>query len=156
MLGYTLSEQILSLAGNYEPVAKVVLKALTVLLIFHPIVAALSMIGMFASLWIASHSMLIFSLIVTILNAILSAFVLAVDIALVAVAKNEVSQLTEYNLSISFGNGVWMVLVGVIMSWLGMILLSVPVCGCCGVGRKYYAWEKLQVEKAERAEMRQM
>lgn len=132
------------------------LKALTVLLVLHPVVAGLSMLGMFTSLWIASHPMLIFSLIVTIINVILSTVVLAVDIALVVVAKNEVSQLTQYNLTVSFGNAVWIVLVGAIMSWVGLILLSVPVCGCCGVGRKYYAWEQRQVEKAELAEMREL
>jgi hypothetical protein len=149
MLGYQLSDQILALAGSYEAVAKIVLKALTVLLVLHPVVCALSWIGMFTSLWIASHSMLILSLIITIINALLSTLVFGIDLAVVIVARSEVAKLVQYNFTVGFGNAVWIALVATFITWIGVILLSIPVCGCCGVGRKYHAWEKSQVEKME-------
>ena len=149
MPGYRLSDQILSLTGDYEAITKIIVKTLTVLLVLHPIVCALSWTGMVTSLWIASHSMHILSLIVLIINALLSTLVFGIDLAIVIVARNEASKLVEYNFTVGFGNAVWMALVATFMTWIGVILLSIPVCGCCGVGRRYHEWERYQVEKME-------
>jgi hypothetical protein len=141
-----LSEPILAGTG-YEGLAKVVLQALTVVLVLHPVVAGLSFVGMISSFWLASHGVHIFSLIITIANTILSSVVFAIDLAINIVARNEATTLTQFTLSFTWGNGVWMSLVGVILSWIGMILLSIPVCGCCGVKDVYLAWETVQAEK---------
>jgi len=148
-LGYSISDQILAMTG-YETIAKVALTALTTLLVLHPVVAGLSFIGMISSLWLASRPMHIFSLIITILNTILSTVVFAADLAINIVARNESALITQYSISFGWGNGVWMALVGVIFSWLSMILLSIPVCGCCGLGMRYYNWEAIQARRAEK------
>ena len=139
-MGYKIPDSILEITG-YPELAKAVLEGLTVLFVFHPVVAALSFAGAATSLFLSSHAMLITSLIFTIINTFLSSIVLAVDIAIVIIAKTRVPGLTGGNFDIEWGNGVWLVLVGVALSWLGMILLSIPVCGCCGVREKYHAWE---------------
>ena len=114
-LGYNISDSILVLTGNLVLV-KDALKALTYLLVLHPVVAGLSFIGMFTSLWMHSHSTLIISLIITITNAILSATVFAADLAIVLVARYEVSKLTQFNFTITFGNAIWIILVAYVYS----------------------------------------
>ena len=151
-LGYSISDQILAMTG-YEAIAKVALTALTTLLVLHPVVVGLSFIGMISSLWLASRPMHIFSLIITILNTMLSTVVFAVDLAINIIARSESVLATQYSLSFGWGNGVWLALVGVIFSWLGMIFLSIPVCGCCGLGMRYYNWEATQARKAEKIKL---
>ena len=138
--GYKIPDSVLQVTG-YPALAKIVLEGLTVLLVLHPVVAALSFVGAATSLFLDSRPMHIISLIITIINTILSSVVLAADLAIVIIAKDRVPGLTGGNFSIEWGNAVWLVLVGVVLSWLGMILLSIPVCGCCGVSNMYNAWE---------------
>jgi hypothetical protein len=78
------------------------------------------------------------------MNALLSTVVFAADLALVLVAKNGTASLTQFSISITWGPVVWMTLTAVILSWIGMILLSIPVCGCCGIGDTYAEWEAVQ------------
>lgn len=139
-VGYKIPDSVLQVTG-YEQLAQIVLKGVTVLLILHPIVAGLSLIGAATSLYLESHAMHIISLIVTIINTFLSSIVFAADLAVNIVARNKVPALAGANLQVEWGNGVWLVLVGVALSWLGVILLSIPVCGCCGVKDKYHAWQ---------------
>ena len=140
-VGYKIPESILQITG-YAQLASAVLEGLTVLLVLHPVVAALSFIGAASSLFLESRPMHIISLIVTIVNTILSSVVFAADLAINIVAKDRVPSLTGANLDVNWGNGVWLILVGVAFSWLGLILLSIPVCGCCGVSGVYNDWEE--------------
>lgn len=139
-VGYKIPQTILDISG-YPALADAVLQGLTVLLILHPIVAALSFIGASTSLFLDSHAMHIISLIFTIVNSFLSSIVLAADLAIIIIAKDRIPGLTGGNFDIEWGDGTWMVLFGVVLSWLGVILLSIPVCGCCGVSGKYRSWE---------------
>jgi hypothetical protein len=79
----------------------------------------------------------IIALIVCIINAVVSTVVLAADIALVLVARSRLASVTQVDLTINWGNGVWMVLAAVVCTWISLILLSVTVCRCCG--RRYVA-----------------
>ena len=139
-VGYQIPDSVLQVTG-YEQLAQAVLKGLTVLLVLHPVVAALSFVGAFTSLFLDSHAMHIISLIFTIINSFLSSLVFAADLAIVIIAKDKVPGLTGGNFVIQPGNAVWMAVAGVILSWLGVILLSIPVCGCCGVSDMYNNWE---------------
>ncbi|KAF9647746.1 hypothetical protein BDM02DRAFT_3156019 [Thelephora ganbajun] len=139
-VGYQIPDSILQVTG-YPELAKAVLGGLTALLILHPIVAGLSLIGAVTSLFLDSRPMHITSLIFTIVNTFLSSIVLAADLAINIIARDRVPGLTGGNFDVKWGNAVWLVLVGVVLSWAGMILLSIPVCGCCGVGDTYLAWE---------------
>ena len=139
-MGYEIPQTILDISG-YPELADAVLKGLTVLLILHPIVAALSLIGAATSLFLDTHAMLIISLVVTIFNSFLSSIVLAADLAIIIIAQDRIPGLTGGSFDIEWGDGTWMVLIGVALSWLGVILLSIPVCGCCGASRRYRSWE---------------
>jgi len=141
--GYKIPDSILNVTGYPAP-AKAVLEGLTVLLVLHPVVAGLSFAGAITSLFLSSRAMHIISLIFTIINTFLSSIVLAADIAIIVIARDRVPGLTGGNFDIEWGNAVWMALVGVVLSWLGIILLSIPVCGCCGVRDMYNAWEARQ------------
>ena len=154
-VGYKIPESVLQVTG-YQDLAQAVLKGLTALLILHPIVAALSLIGAGTSLFLESHAIHIISLIVTIVNTILSSVVFAADLAINIVARNKVPALTGANIAVEWGNGVWLVLVGVVLSWLGIILLSIPICQCCGLSDVYNAWEGKWRSKGASVESRQM
>jgi len=85
--------------------------------------------------------MLIISLVFTTLNSFLSSIVLGADLAIIIIARDRIPGLTGGSFDVEWGNGTWMVLLGVVLSWLGVILLSIPVCGCCGVSGRYHSWE---------------
>jgi len=142
-LGYKIPQSILDVTG-YPALAKIVLEGLTVLLVLHPVVAALAFVGAITSLFLSSRAMHIISLIFTIINTFLSSIVLAVDIAIIVIARDRIPGLTGGSFDIVWGNAVWLALVGVVLSWSGVILLSVPVCGCCGISDMYNAWEAKQ------------
>jgi hypothetical protein len=135
-LGYEVPASLLSLIGIYSPLVTIVLKGLLILLILHPIIAGLSLLSFVFSLFLGSHPFSIFALVVTIISALLSSLVFATDLALVVVARSKVSQLQGLNFRVGFGNGIWMMLVGVSLTWLAVILLSARACYCCGVRRK--------------------
>lgn len=139
-VGYKIPQSVLDVTG-YAQLAQVVLEGLTVLLILHPVVAVLSFIGAATSLYLESHAMHIISLIITIVNSFLSSIVFAADLAINIVARDRIPSLAGVNLVVLWGNGVWLVLVGVFLSWLGVILLSIPICQCCGMSDIYNAWE---------------
>lgn len=139
-MGYDIPDSILEITG-YPALAEVVLSGLTALLVLHPIVATLSFIGAATSLFLDTHAMLIISLVFTIINTFLSSIVLAADLAIIIIARSRVPGLTGGSFDIEWGNALWLVLLGVVLSWLGMVLLSIPVCGCCGVSDMYHAWE---------------
>ena len=139
-VGYKIPESVLAVTG-YQSLAQAVLKGVTAFLLLHAIVAGLSFIGAVTSLFLESRAMHIISLIVTIVNTFLSSIVFAADLAVNIIARDRVPGLTSAGLTVQWGNGVWLALVGVVLSWLGVILLSIPVCGCCGVSHTYHAWE---------------
>jgi hypothetical protein len=77
----------------------------------------------------------IISLVLSVATAIMSTVVFAADLALVIVAKHKLKNQHTVNITIGFGNGVWIVLVSTLFTWVAMILLAARVCYCCGFGR---------------------
>ncbi|KAI0653966.1 hypothetical protein C8Q70DRAFT_1031233 [Cubamyces menziesii] len=136
MLGYTIPEQILELTG-YPALVQDVGKGVTVLLVLHLVAAGLAFVGVFTSLFLESHTMCIISLLSTIFTLIVGLVVFGVDLALILVGKDRIGPLTEFNYVANWGPALWMVLTGVVLSFVGMILMSIVVCECCGVGRKH-------------------
>ncbi|KAA1470406.1 hypothetical protein DENSPDRAFT_836190 [Dentipellis sp. KUC8613] len=141
MLGYTLDPSILSfLTNNQQELVNIVEKGITVLLVLHPVAAGLSLLTLLPILLTCCiyHNLTwILSLVSCIVTAIVSSVVLAADLALVIIARDRLKGTEFANLGVDFGNGVWMVLAGVAVTWLCVILLSARVCRCCGYGRKY-------------------
>ncbi|KAI9062339.1 hypothetical protein FKP32DRAFT_1593486 [Trametes sanguinea] len=137
MLGYTIPQQVLDLTG-FPALVQDVGKSVTVLLVLHLVAAGLAFIGVFTSLFLESHTLCIISLLSTIFTLLVGLVVFGVDLALILVGKSRVGPLTEFNYVANWGPALWMVLAGVVLSFVGMILMSVVVCECCGVGRKHH------------------
>ncbi|KAI6152488.1 hypothetical protein BKA82DRAFT_4111644 [Pisolithus tinctorius] len=126
-LGYTIPSDILSLVGLSQSVATIAEKSLLVLLVLHLVSAALSTIVFVLSLYLHSHAVAIIALITAIVTALVSSFVFAVDVSHID------SLFLDANFSVEFGNGVWMVLVAVVMTWIAIVILSARACYCLGV-----------------------
>ncbi|EMD33143.1 hypothetical protein CERSUDRAFT_118206 [Gelatoporia subvermispora B] len=141
-VGWTVPEDVVELTGMPQLVHDVV-EGLTAVLVLHPVCAALAFICVFTSLFLESHNMAIASLVMAILTMLLGAVVFAADLALVLIAQIKIGALSDFQYTVSWGPGPWMVLVAFVLCFIGMVLLSVVVCGCCGVGREYKD-EKMQ------------
>jgi len=136
MLGYNISSLVnLSDAGISPEIVNIIEDALLVVLVLHPIVAGLALLPFIFSLFLASHPFSIFTLILTVITALLATVTLAIDLALVLVARNRLAASGTFMVAIDFGNGVWMVLTAVILTWITVVLLSARACYCLGVRR---------------------
>jgi len=76
----------------------------------------------------------IFSLVITIICAILSTVVFGIDVAIVNVARTGVKEVLgeNTNISILYGREIWMSLAAVILLWGAVVSHSVVSCYCCG------------------------
>jgi SUR7/PalI family len=134
-LGYTIDPEIIRAVTNEPGLANLILKTITVLLISHPIAAGLAFLTLLpvvASCCVYHPAPWIISLVLSIMSGLMSSIVFAADLALVIVARHQLKRDSAVNITIRFGNGVWMVLVGMVFTWIAMILLSARVCNCCG------------------------
>ncbi|KAI6116533.1 hypothetical protein EDD16DRAFT_1052687 [Pisolithus croceorrhizus] len=133
-LGYTIPSDILSLVGLSQSVATVAEKSILVLLILHLVSSGLSTIVFVLSLYLHSHPAAIIALITAIVTALVSSLVFAVDVVLVVLMRNHIDSLfLGARFSVEFGNGVWMILVAVVMTWVAVVILSSRACYCLGV-----------------------
>ncbi|KAI9465928.1 actin cortical patch SUR7/pH-response regulator pali [Lactarius psammicola] len=138
-LGYSIDPQTIAVVTDEQNLADLILKGLTFLLVLHPVAAGLALLTLLpvtASCFVYHHLPWIISLVLSVPTAIVSTVVFGADLALVIVAKNKVKDNSTLNVSIDFGNGVWMVLVSALFTWIAMVLLAARVCRCCGFGRK--------------------
>ncbi|KAH7909511.1 hypothetical protein BJ138DRAFT_1066885 [Hygrophoropsis aurantiaca] len=135
-LGYTIPSSLLSLVGLSDQIASVVLNGLLVLLVLHLVAAGLSTVIFILSLFLHSHAVAITALVVAIITAIISTVMFAADVALVLVVRNNIDTLfSGADFSVTFGDGVWMILVAMILTWAAVVVLSARACYCCGVRR---------------------
>ncbi|RDB24904.1 hypothetical protein Hypma_007969 [Hypsizygus marmoreus] len=132
-LGYDIPENIANLAGVPPLLVEAVQQSLLVILVLHPVAAGFSFIGFTFSLYLGPHGIAIVTLTVAIIAGIVGTVVLAIDLALVIVAQNKVTDLTPYHFDVAWGNGAWMVLAAVVLTWLAVLFLSARACYCCGV-----------------------
>ncbi|KAL4244957.1 pH-response regulator palI/RIM9 [Abortiporus biennis] len=134
-LGYTVPEDLLDLTG-FPEAAGAVVKALTVLLVLHPVCAILAFLAMFTSLFLSSKAMTIISLILSIALALVAGAVFAVDLAIEIIARNDIAPLVGPTVIVGWGNAVWLALIGVALTWVSVILLSIVSCRCCGYRKR--------------------
>lgn len=138
-VGYKIPPELLNLLKLPAAIGQILIQAVVVILILHPIAAGLSLIAFLNSLFLGSHGVAISALVWSLLTAQLSTIVFVVDLVIVLVAKSKIKDISGsvgHNLSVTWGNGVWMMLVAVIFTWTAVILLSARSCYCCGVSRK--------------------
>jgi hypothetical protein len=137
-LGYTVPADVIALAplaGISTALVDILLHAVVVLLVLHPVAAGLSFWTFINSLFLGHHAVSIVALILSVVTALLSTIVFAIDLALVLIAKSKVKSITVGHFAVDWGNAVWMVLVATILTWVAVILLSARACYCCGVRR---------------------
>jgi hypothetical protein len=134
-LGYDVPDYIAKTVGLSPTLLAVIQKALLGVLVLHPIVAGLMFLNLIASLFLASHSISIVVLTFTIITTILATAALTIDLGLVLAAKAELKTIQSVQFEIVFGNGVWLILTAVLLSWLAVVALSARACYCLGVRR---------------------
>jgi len=136
-LGYTIDAKLLAAVTNEPDLANLILKALTILLILHPIAAFLAFLTalpVITSGCDCHPAPWVISLVLSVPTAIVSTIVFAVDLAVVIVARSKIKNVrAANNLTISFGNGMWIVLVGMLFTWIALVLLSAWVCNRRGL-----------------------
>jgi len=133
-LGYNIPPDAIAVAGKAgvsSSTVTILLHALVVLLVLHPIAAGLSFITFINSIFLGHHAVSIIALIWAVITALVSTVVFAIDLALVIVARSNVKSITVGHFEVTWGNGIWMVLVATILTWVGVILLSARACYCC-------------------------
>jgi hypothetical protein len=110
--------------------------ALLEFLVLHPISAGLAFLSLIFSLFFASRAFSVLTLVLTIITALAASLSLGIDLALVLVARRRLfnSEISETdNVTVGFGNGVWLGLAGVVLTWIAVFLLSARVCFRLGV-----------------------
>nr|GAT60315.1 predicted protein [Mycena chlorophos] len=134
MIGYDIPASLIAETGVSTQIVNVVLEGLYVVLILHLVAAGLSLVTLVSSMFLASHALSILSLVLAIITALVSSVVFAIDIALVVIAKDNVSSISsELHFAVGWGNGPWLGLVAVILTWLAVVALSARACYCFGV-----------------------
>lgn len=137
-MGYTIDPTYIAGVTNEPELADLILKVLTILLVLHPIAAGLAfltVLPIIASCCVFHRAPWIISLVLSVATAIMSTVVFAADLALTIVARHKLKGQHTVNVTLSFGNGVWIVLVSMLFTWVALVLLSARVCGCFGFGR---------------------
>ncbi|KAG1836071.1 hypothetical protein DFJ58DRAFT_735227 [Suillus subalutaceus] len=135
-LGYTVPTSILSLVGFSSKLANVADTTLLTMLVLHLVSAALSTVAFVLSLLLRSHLITTIVIVFAIITAVFSTVVFAANIALVVGIKDNIDSLFPgADFAVSFGNGLWMALVAVLLAWIAVIMVSAQRCCCCGVSR---------------------
>lgn len=133
-LGYDIPPEFLSDVGVSPALANILLQGLQIILILHIVAAGLAFLSFLISLYLASQAASIIGLILSVATGLVSSVVLAADLALVGVARKKVGDISK-GFVVEWGNGIWMVLAAVVATWLGVVILSVRTCYCCGLRR---------------------
>lgn len=133
MLGYNIPSEITSLVGVSPSLVTAIEKVLSVILVLHPVACGLSFIGFILALFLGPHNIAIGTLIVSIVTGLVTGLVFAIDLALVLVARKEITDISTFHFQVDFGAAVWMVLISLIATWTAVVLLSARACYCCGV-----------------------
>jgi hypothetical protein len=110
------------LSSNY---ANIITKALTAVLILHPIAAGLSLLALIFGLLMArpqraGHTTRISSFLATLTS------IFVVDIVFGAVLTRRLHKAVGNDVSVHYGNAVWMTLAATILLWLAVITAT---CG---------------------------
>ncbi|KZT60460.1 hypothetical protein CALCODRAFT_532675 [Calocera cornea HHB12733] len=121
--------------SNEQSNAQLILKGVTTALVLHPLACGLAFLAWVLSFWLllrpeAGRFALCAVLPVAWLAGTITTIAFVVDVVFVAVARGKVWDSTVGDVTIGFGNAVWIVLGAMVASWLALA----GVCGavCCG------------------------
>ncbi|KZT26306.1 pali-domain-containing protein [Neolentinus lepideus HHB14362 ss-1] len=135
-LGYDLSG-IIGSANGYNP--RVLSKALTAVLVLHPIACGLTFLALTTSFAMlrpgTARGASILTLIFGLLATLVTTAVFLVDVIMVAVVRTKVHNESDGVIWLTFGNAVWMALGATVALWLS---LTGACAGICGSSRGRY------------------
>jgi len=132
-LGYTFDETVAS-ALRVSGLENLISRTLTAVLVLHPIACALTFLALTVSIVTllkrrnsvaaASRISALVTMVLGGLAALLTTIVFLIDVSLVAIVRRKVN---NSNLTLTWGNAVWMALGATILLWFSV------VGACCGV-----------------------
>ncbi|XP_006461301.1 hypothetical protein AGABI2DRAFT_192828 [Agaricus bisporus var. bisporus H97] len=141
-LGYTVPPSVRELAGLPDTAINAIETSLRLILVLHPVAAGLAFLTFISSLFLASHAISILTLFLAIITGLVTAVVFGIDLSLGFVVRDGLAINPDFKFIVQFGDGVWMMLGALILTWLAVIFLSARACYCCGVRRKDLGEEK--------------
>ncbi|KAG8978465.1 hypothetical protein FRC05_010710 [Tulasnella sp. 425] len=137
-LGYTIDPTVQKLlsAVNADDLVDVINKALTFVLVLHPIACAFTFIALLLALLAAFRANVSKSRFPSIaasafgvFAALLTTIVFIVDVVFVSIVKSKLKNHTDGAATANYGAAVWLVLVAALLLWVASVL------ACCGVFR---------------------
>ncbi|TFK42679.1 actin cortical patch SUR7/pH-response regulator pali [Crucibulum laeve] len=141
-LGYTIDETIASVL-NADDIRNVLSRTTTAALVIHPIACGLTFLTFIISLFIlrrgsngTSRLPSLLTLGVGLTAALLTTVVFLIDVIFVAVVRHRVRDASDGNLTLTWGNAVWMTLGATVALWLAMVGACAGVCACGGRNRR--------------------
>ncbi|EPQ58223.1 hypothetical protein GLOTRDRAFT_56964 [Gloeophyllum trabeum ATCC 11539] len=135
-LGYDLNGIIGSVleSRGYNP--HVISKAVTAVLVLHPIACGLAFLALLTSLAMlrpgTARGASILTLIFGLLATLVTTAVFLIDVIAVAVVRTKVHNETDGDLWFAFGNAIWMTLGATIALWLSLLGACAGICGFGG------------------------
>ncbi|KAK0503154.1 pali-domain-containing protein [Armillaria luteobubalina] len=134
-LGYTFDSTIAA-ALNVEQYANLINKHSAAALVLHPIACGLAFLTFLSSLFILCRGTgrmpSLCTLGIGLVAAILTTIAFLIDVIVVAIIRHRVSDETDGQLQLTWGNAVWMVLGATVALWLRVVGAC---CGMCACGR---------------------
>ncbi|KIK59769.1 hypothetical protein GYMLUDRAFT_44220 [Collybiopsis luxurians FD-317 M1] len=137
-LGYSFDGTVARFLNlNSNQLVRVLSKTTTAALVLHPIACALTFLTMLVSLFMLRRGSngtarlpSLLTLIVGTLATLLTTIVFLIDVILVAVVRNHVKNDTDGDVTLNWGNAVWMVLGATVALWLAMVGACGGICAC--------------------------
>jgi len=140
-LGYSFDSAV-SDALHIRGQENIISKALTAALVLHPIATGLTFLALLISLFIlrrgsngTSRLPSLLTLGAGLIAALITTIAFLIDVILVAIARNKVKDLNE-DVSLVWGNAVWMVLSATVALWLAMVGACAGICACAPLRRR--------------------
>jgi len=139
-LGYTF-DQTLGSALHISGFENLISRALTAALVLHPIACGLTFLALVLSLFMAKRGQTgasrvasFFTLGSSILAALITTIVFFIDVGLVASVRHKVKNDTDGDVTLNWGNAVWMILGAAIAIWAAVVGACAGLC--CGHRRR--------------------
>ncbi|KAG7092349.1 hypothetical protein E1B28_008709 [Marasmius oreades] len=135
-LGYGFDSTVARIL-RVEDFNDIITKTTTAALVLHPIACGLTFLTLLVSLFMlrrgsngTSRFPSLLTLGIGILTALLTTIVFLIDVIFVAVIRGRVNDRTDGEVTLGYGNAVWMALGAALAIWLAMVGACGGVCAC--------------------------
>jgi hypothetical protein len=137
-LGYSFDDTVARIL-RVEDSNDILTRTTTAALVLHPIACGLTFLTLLVSLFMlrrgsngTSRFPSLLTLGIGVLTALLTTIVFLIDVIFVAVIRGRVNDRTDGEVTLSYGNAVWMALGAAIATWLAVVGACGGVCACGG------------------------